>query len=390
MTVMSRLNALPVLALGFRPFFLAAGLAAMLSVTVWLAILSGLWPQPSHLAGTIWHAHEMLFGYLAAVIAGFLLTAVRNWTGMATASGAGLAALVGLWLAGRIAPWLGQPPLLVALIDLAFFPALALVLWRPLWHGPNPVNRVFLAVFAGMTLAGALVHLDALGLLAGGATRGHRLMLDLVVLVMLLVSGRVMPFFIKSALADARPRVFPVLERLVFIVAVGLLIGDFVQPLGQLAGGLALVLGLLQLVRLTGWHDRQIWTTPMLNVLYVGLLWLALGLILDGLPAFTGMTPRGALHALTVGAIGVVTLGMMARVAVGHTGRPMQAAPLTLVAFVLINLAAVLRGLAPLLTPANYQTWLMAGGLCWILSFGLFLWVHAPMLLNPRPDGRPG
>ena len=169
-----------------------------------------------------------------------------------------------------------------------------------------------------------------------------------------------------------------------------MLIVDFVQPLGPVAGGLALTLGLLQLARLIGWHDRRIWTTPMLTVLYLGLLWLALGLILDGLPAFTGMTPRAALHTLTVGAIGVLTLGMMARVAVGHTGRPMQAAPLTLIAFILINLAAVLRGLAPLLAPAGYQTWLTAGGLCWILAFGLFLWVHAPMLWSPRPDGRPG
>lgn len=128
----------------------------------------------------------------------------------------------------------------------------------------------------------------------------------------------------------------------------------------------------------------------MLAVLYAGLCWLVLGLILDGWPAFTDMAPRSALHALTVGAIGVVTLGMMSRVAVGHTGRPMQAAPLTLVAFVLINLAAFLRGVAPLLIPAGYQTWLMAGGLCWMLAFALFLWVHAPMLLRPRPDGQPG
>ncbi|AFL73689.1 NnrS family protein [Thiocystis violascens] len=384
------LTAIPVLALGFRPFFLAAGLSAILSVAVWLAILSGLWPQPSYLAGAAWHAHEMLFGYLAAVIAGFLLTAVRNWTGMPTPTGARLAALVGLWLVGRLAPWLGLPPLLIALLDLAFFPALAVALWRPLWHGPNPVNRVFLAVFAGMTLAGAMVHLDALGLFAGGATRGHRLMLDLVLAILLLVSGRVMPFFIKSGIAGARPQAFPILERLTFVVAAGLPIVDLIQPFSRLAGGLAITLGLLQLARLLGWHDRRIWTTPMLTVLYVGLLWLALGLVLDGLPAFVALTPRGALHALAVGAIGVVTLGMMSRVAVGHTGRPMQAAPLTLVAFVLINLAAVLRGLAPLFAPANYQAWLMAGGLCWILAFGLFLWVHAPLLLRPRPDGQPG
>lgn len=391
MTIMHRLQISPVFALGFRPFFLAAGVAAVLAVAVWLAILDGLWPQPRHLAGVTWHAHEMLFGYLAAVFAGFLLTAVRNWTGMPTPTGLQLATLVGLWLAGRLAPWLGlPPPWLIAALDLAFIPALALALWRPLWHGPNPTNRAFLLVFAGMTLANVLVHLDAFGLFPGGATRGHRLMLDLSVLALLLVSGRVMPFFIRSVIADAQPRVFPLLERLTLGVAGAVLVLDLVQPFGRLAGGLAIVLGLLQLGRLVGWHHRRIWTTPMLTVLQAGLLWLALGLVLDGLPAFTSLPPRGALHALTVGAIGVVTLGMMARVGLGHTGRPMEASPLTLVAFVLINLAAGLRGLGPLLAPGGYHAWLTAGGLCWMLAFALFLWVYAPILLRPRADGQPG
>lgn len=390
-TRQARFLDIPVLALGFRPFFLVAGIAAVASVAVWLAMLSGAFPQPSHLAGITWHAHEMLFGYFAAVMAGFLLTAARNWTSMPTATGATLGALVALWLAGRLAPWLGLPPLLVAGLDLAFFPALALALWRPLWSGPNLVNRVFLGVFAGMTLAGVMVHLDALGLFPGGATRGHRLMLELVVLIMLLVAGRVMPFFIEKGIEGARPRVFPMVERLTFVAAAGLLLADLAQPMGRITGGFAIGLGVLQLIRLIGWHDRRIWTTPMLTVLYVGLLWLALGLILDGLPAFvSALPPRGALHALTVGAIGVVTLGMMARVAVGHTGRPMQAARLTLLAFVLINAAAALRGLAPVLAPGGYQTWLMASGICWMLAFGLFLWVHTPMLVSPRPDGRPG
>ncbi|EGV16868.1 NnrS family protein [Thiocapsa marina] len=383
-------RSISVLALGFRPFFLAAGIAAVVSVLVWLAMLTGHVPQPGYLAGPAWHAHEMLFGYLAAVIAGFLLTAVRNWSGMDTPTGPALAGLVALWLAGRLMPWLGLPPLAVALTDLAFFPVLAFALRRPLWFGPNPVNRVFLLLFAGMTLASALVHLDVLGVLPGGAARGHRLMLDLVILTMLLVSGRVMPFFIERGIAGAKPKSFRLVERLTFLLAAALLCADLIAPYGAQAGGFAIALGLVLSVRIAGWHDRRVWTTPMLTILYVGLLWLALGLILDGLPAFTTLPARGALHTLTIGAIGVVTLGMMARVAVGHTGRAMQAARLTIVAFVLVNLAAGLRGLAPLIYPAGYHAWLMSAGLCWILAFGLFLWVHAPMLVTPRPDGRPG
>lgn len=385
-----RRTGLSVLALGFRPFFLAAGVAAILLVLLWLGMLTGRVPQPAYLAGPAWHAHEMLFGYLAAVIAGFLLTAVRNWSGIDTPTGAALAALVLLWLSARLLLWVDLPPLVPALVDLAFFPALALALRRPLWSSPNPVNRVFLVLFASMTLASALVHLDVLGLLPGGAARGHRLMLDLVILTMLLVAGRVMPFFTERGITGARPRTIPIVEQLTFITAVGLLFADLIQPNGPFAGTLAIALGLILLARIAGWHDRRVWITPMLTVLYLGLLWLAAGLILDGLPAFTDLPPRGALHTLTIGAIGVVTLGMMARVSVGHTGRPMQAARLTILAFALINLSAALRGLGPLMVPSAYHSWLMGSGLCWVIAFGLFLWVHAPMLTRPRPDGRPG
>jgi len=137
------------LALGFRPFFLVAGGWAALSLIAWLAVLFGLLAPPRYLAGTHWHAHEMLFGYTAAVIAGFLLTAARNWSGLPTAAGGRLAALVALWLAARLAPWLGAPAWLIGALDIAFFPALALSLRRALWQGPNPVNRLFLVVFGG-------------------------------------------------------------------------------------------------------------------------------------------------------------------------------------------------------------------------------------------------
>ncbi|MBK1709354.1 NnrS family protein [Marichromatium gracile] len=376
-----------VLGQGFRPFFLAATLAAIADIVLWLAMLHGYWPWPHHLSGVGWHAHEMLFGYFAAVMAGFLLTAARNWTGVATPTGTTLAALLALWLAGRVAPWLGGPPLLAAALDLAFLPALAVALRDALWHGPNRANRAFMALLAAMSLAGAMAHLGALGWLAGGETRGHRLMLDLVVILLVLISARVMPFFIERGLAGARPRTWPALERALPALGLALALTDLIAPLGVLAGALAIALGGALLVRLAGWHDRRLWRTPMLAVLYVGLLWLALGLVLDGLSALGALAPRGALHALTVGAIGVVTLGMMARVTLGHSGRPMRAGRTTRVAFALINLAALARGLGPVVLPEGYRLWLVVGGACWIGAFALFLWVYAPMLVRPRADG---
>lgn len=378
------------LALGFRPFFLAAGAWACLGMLLWVGVLAGKVPAPGHYGPVAWHAHELLFGYAGAVIAGFLLTAVRNWTGIDTPTGWSLGALALLWLAGRIAPFLPVPGALIALVDLAFFPALALALYRPIWAGRNRVNRVFLALLAAMTLAGALVHAQALGLIQGGAARGNRLMLDLILLTLLLVAGRVMPFFTEAAVAGTKPIVRSWVERLTFVLAAVLLAANLAAPGSLGSGAIALGLGAVQVVRLAGWHHPGAWRIPILAALYAGYLWLIAGYLLGGL-ADLGLLPAfPALHALTAGAIAVMTLGMMARVTLGHTGREMRSSALTNLAFVLINAAALARVAPPLVLPAAYGATLMVSGALWILAFGLFLWVHAPMLVRPRVDGRPG
>jgi uncharacterized protein involved in response to NO len=378
------------LALGFRPFFLAAGGSAALLMGVWLAMLKGWIPAEQYYGGTIWHSHEMLFGYAAAVIAGFLLTAVRNWTGIDTLTGPGLGALALLWLAARIAPFLPVPGVLVASLDLAFLPILAASLIRPLWGGANRVNRVFLALMAAMWLASLLIHLQALGITTGTAGKGNRLMLDLVLLTLLLVAGRIMPFFTESGIPGARPVTRPLVERLTFVLAPLVAAANLLSPWSTLSGVLTLILACVQALRLAGWHDKRAWGIPILAVLYAGYLWLTAGLALDGLAGLGLLPPFPALHALTTGAVGVFTLGMMARVTLGHTGREMRAARLTNLAFVLANLAAFARVLLPLLMPEAYTAWIYASGLLWTLAFVLFLWVHAPMLIAPRPDGRPG
>jgi len=378
------------LALGFRPFFLAAGGSAALLMVLWVAMLNG-WMPPGHYYGaTNWHAHEMLFGYASAVIAGFLLTAVRNWTGMDTLTGPGLGALTLLWLAARIAPFLPVPGAIIAMLDLAFFPVLATSLFRPLWHGSNRVNRYFLALMGAMWLASLLVHMQALGMTDGTASKGDRLMLDMVLLTLLLVAGRIMPFFTERGLLGARPITRPVVEKLTFVLAPIAAVANLISPWSIASGVLTLALAAVQAVRLAGWYDKRAWGVPLLAVLYAGYLWMAVGLALDGLAGFGLLPPFPSLHALTTGAIGVFTLGMMARVTLGHTGREMRAAPLTNLAFVLVNLAAFTRVLAPLLMPSAYTAWLYTSGLLWTLAFVLFLWIHAPMLIAPRVDGRPG
>lgn len=385
---------LPILALGFRPFFLAAGVSATLSIGVWLAMLRGWLPMDRYYSGTTWHAHELLFGYGTAVIAGFLLTAARNWTGMETASGAKLGALALLWVAGRISPWLPLPGALVALIDLSFPAVVALFLYKSLWQGPNPANRAFLALLGGMTVASALVHFQALGIRTGTAATGDRLMLGLILLTLLVVAGRVMPFFTQSAIRGAGAKTRLWVERLTYVLAIPWVLADVAAsaglPVEDVAAGLALALTLVQGVRLAGWHDRRVWGIPILAVLYTGYLWLMLGLALNGMAHLGLVASFPALHALTVGAVGVFTLGMMSRVTLGHTGRAMLASQATVTAFVLLNLAALVRVFAPLAWPAAYGDWLMVSGTLWVLAFGLFLWVYAPMLVSPRTDGQPG
>ena len=378
------------LALGFRPFFLAAGGSAALLMALLLATLNGLTFGERYYGITLWHAHEMLFGYAAAVIAGFLLTAARNWTGIETPSGPRLGALVLVWLAARIAPFLPVPGLVVASLDLAFLPLLAVSLIRPLWGGQNQVNRVFLLLLAGMWLASLLVHLQVLGVTAGTASRGNRLMLDLVLLTMLLVAGRVMPFFTERGIPGAKAVTRPLVERLTFILAPMAAAANLVSPWSTAGAALALTLGCVQAVRFAGWYDGRAWGIPILAVLYGGYLWLIAGFVLDGLAGLGLLSPHLALHALTTGAIGVYTIGMMARVTLGHTGRPMRSSHLTNLAFLLVNLAAFTRVLLPLLMPEAYMIWLYASGLLWTLAFALFLWEYAPALIAPRADGRPG
>lgn len=387
---LARLWSHPLLALGFRPFFLGAGVLALLAMLVWLARLWGLLPGDGYLGGTAWHAHEMLFGYVGAVIAGFLLTAARNWTGIATPTGAWLGALVLLWLAARLGPLLSLPHGLIALLDLAFFPALALALIPPLWRGKNKVNRAFLALLAAMTLANLLVHAQALGLTAATASRGSRLMLDLTLLTLWLVAGRIMPFFTQSAIPGSKPRTRPWVETSTFVLAPAIALLNLTWPASPVSGVLLLILAAIQAIRLGGWHHPLAWRNPMLAVLYAGYLWLILGLALDGLAALGLLPPFPALHALTAGGIGVFTLGMLARVTLGHTGRDMRASLATSLAFLTINLAALVRVFPPLLWPRHYSLWLgMAGGL-WVLAFALFLGIYGPMLARPRVDGRPG
>jgi len=378
-------------ALGFRAFFLLAGLSAILLMAVWLLIRHALSGLPAHYDPIAWHAHEMLFGYTAAVIAGFLLTAVRNWTGVDTWTGPRLALLALVWLLGRLLPWVpGVPVAVLIAVDAAFLPLVGLSLMRPLWQGQNRINRVFLPLLLAMGLANLLSHLQMLDLL-GGLGDMRRVMLELILALIALVGGRVMPFFTRSVLPGFKFTQRLWVERLTLVSLTLIILGESAAILpGSLMPMLWLVFGASQAIRLAGWFDRRIFAIPVLWVLHVGYAWLVLGALLTALAGFSLFPSTSALHALTVGGVGVFTMGMMARVARGHTGRPIDVTRTITLAFLAMNLAALIRVFATAWIGSAYGVWVDLSGVLWVFGFTLFAWQYAPILLYPRVDGRPG
>jgi len=385
-------NGMTFFALGFRPFFLSAGIAAVLLMGLWLLIYRGVLPAPVYYGAVAWHGHEMLFGYTVAVVAGFLLTAVKNWTGIQTPRYGPLAGLVLLWLLGRLMPLMGSwvPGWLIALVDFSFLPLLALGVALPLFKSKQAKNIPFVFVLLALAAANGLFHLQLLGWAENSLPAGIRFAVGLIVLLLAVMGGRVIPFFIERGLPGVKNRTWPWLERLAIGSALLFVLGDLFFPYSKVTVAITFAAAAIHLVRVAGWYHHRMWSVSLLWVLFIGYAWVALGLLLHGLAATGRINPMLALHAFTVGGVGVLTLGMMARVAIGHTGRMMQAPPLMGWSFALVAAAAIVRVILPLFFPALYQRWIDIAGLLWLMAFVPFVFLYFPMLTKPRVDGQPG
>jgi len=379
-------------ALGFRPFFLLAGIAAALLVPLWVYRFLNAMPPANYYDPLTWHAHEMLFGYSAAVIAGFLLTAVHNWSGLPTLAGKALAALALLWLAARVLPFFSPlvAPIVIASVDMLFLPLLALALAIPLLRSRQWQQLVFLLVLGALSGANLMVHLQQLGFSASSAPAGMKFALYLVLLLIVILGGRVIPFFTDRGLDREVTRRWKAIEALSIGSLLLLAILDLQNVTAPVVASVAAGAALVHALRLYGWYQAGIWRLPMVWVLQLAYAWLVVGLLLQALAAAGLLNPMLALHAHTLGAIGGMTLGMMARVSLGHSGREINATCLTTWAFVLINLAALVRVLLPIVDAPHYSLWLQLAAIFWTLAFALFVLVYAPMLVKPRVDGHPG
>jgi len=380
----------PLLSYGFRPFFLGAGLFAVVAMVLWIGALVEGWDIGGEYGMINWHAHEMLFGYTSAALAGFMLTAIPNWTGRLPVSGPQLLGLVLLWVAGRVA--MASPGVLgvagSALVDGLFLPVLAVVAGIEIFAGKNWKNLKILAGLVALSLANVAFHVSVVT--TGLAMEASRAGVAIYVMLIVLIGGRIVPSFTRNWLVKARsPRLPTPFGRFDVVAMVGLLVALVLWvalPDHLVTAVAAVVAAVLHALRLARWQGWRAVEEPLLLALHVGYAFVSLGMATVALAAIGWVAPASALHVLTVGAIGGMTLAVMTRASLGHTGRPLAASLVTSLAYLALALSAVVRPFAELV-PAQYHVLLGLSGACWLLAFGLFSLEFGPILLSPRTKG---
>ncbi|MGQ3053304.1 MAG: NnrS family protein [Roseateles sp.] len=375
-------------ALGFRPFYLLASVFAALSVPLWTLQYAGLLGVP-YLAGPIWHAHEMLFGFTLAVIVGFLFTAGRNWTNLPTPTGGKLAALAALWLAARVLV-LTPYALAAAVANVAFPLAAAVALGVPFVKAGNRRNYFFVGLLALLSLAAGCVHLAQFGVVAVPGWLGIQVGLDVVLFILVVMGGRVIPMFTNNGVPGAGAARSAWVEQVALGSVVVLLAADAFELQGLPLAAIALAACAAHAWRWALWRPWRTLRVPIVWVLHLAYLWIPVYLLLRGLAELGWLMPSLATHALTVGAVGGLVIGMMTRTARGHTGRPLKADRYEVACYLLVASAAAVRVVLPLVAPAQLIHAALASALLWSAGFGLYAVRYWPVLSRPRLDGRPG
>ena len=384
-----------ILHLGFRPFFAGAALFAVISMLLWLAVYEfGLYVDIKTLPTILWHGHEMIYGYSMAVIAGFLLTAVRNWTGVMTLNGIGLLMLFLLWLLARVLHFIPMPhvTLITPLVDLAFMLLLIVAIALPILKVRQWNQSAILVVLLLLFLGNMLFYTSVAGLVRLTPQFGLYLGFYLILAMVFIMARRVVPFFIEKGVGyEVKLNNWLWLDIASMVLFSLFAVSDLIWPDQHFVGLLAALLFALHSIRLIQWHTPGIWRKPLLWVLYSAYCFITFGFALKTAVYLFGLSPFIAMHAFAVGGIGLITIGMMSRVTLGHTGRNVFDPPKILyLVFCLMVLAAFFRVFMPLILVSNYTLWIGISQVCWISSFVVFSFVFIPMLVKPRIDGQYG
>jgi uncharacterized protein involved in response to NO len=374
--------------LGFRPFYLLASVFAALSVALWALTQAGV-VAGVYRGDPTWHGHEMLFGFTTAVVAGFLFTAVRNWAAQPTPSGALLAAFALLWLAGRV---LVLTPFAIAsaVVNAAFPAAVAAGIAVPLLRSRNRRNYFFIALLIALSCAVLALHLAYAGFIERPARASLHAALDVVLFIMAVMAGRVVPMFTNNGIPGTQAKRHPLVEKLALGSLILLLAADVVGLPDAAILLIAIVAALAHAVRLYLWQPWRTVRTPIVWILHAAYAWIVVHLALRACAVIGLVPPSLATHALTIGAIGGLTIGMMTRTARGHTGRPLVADRFEIACYVLVMIAALLRLGGAFAPPSLYIGTVVASAICWSLAYGLYAIRYWPILSRPRADGKPG
>ncbi|WP_051901433.1 NnrS family protein [Methylotenera sp. L2L1] len=380
--------------LGFRPFFLGAGIFAIVSIVWWMLIYSAHnVVQIQSITSAQWHAHEMLYGYSLAVVAGFLLTAVRNWTGVQTLHGKLLMALFGLWVAARVLFLFGTRLMLwAAIVDLLFGLALMLSISQPIIRARQWAQLAVVVKVALLWVGNVVFYLGYYGVLQDGMLYAINGAVLLLVSLILMIGRRVIPFFIERGVQEKiKIKHHQWLDISILVMFLALFVNEIFYRSPYLTPYLACGLFLLNGYRLCHWHTSGIWRVPLLWSLYLSAWMINLGFLFYGVQALLSIPLILVLHLFTIGGIGLMSLAMMARVALGHTGRDIRkSSSWLLLVFIAIMLSLLFRVFAPMLDMQLYSSWIFVSALCWILGFAVFVWIYTPILWMPRVDGTPG
>jgi len=377
---------------GFRPFFLGAGIWAVISMVLWVMMISGSSPVPTAFDPVSWHAHELLFGYGAAVVCGFLLTAIPNWTGRLPVTGRPLMALAAIWLAGRVAVTFGAGlgGWIVALVDLGFLGALSFIVGREIIKGGNWRNLPVFALALTFLVANGLFHLAGADGASATSGPGLRLGVAAIILMISLIGGRVVPSFTRNWLAKQTPGRLPTpmnrFDTFTLGTSAVALLGWVALPDSRVVGGALIVVGCAHLVRLARWAGWRTFREPLVTILHVAYLFVPLGFLLTGAVTWTSWaTPVAGLHSWLAGAVGLMTLAMMTRASLGHSGRALHAGRAEVAIYGAATLAAALRIWAAL-GGAMWVTHL--SGTAWAIAFLIFSVAYWPILTRPRLAAR--
>lgn len=377
--------------LGFRPFFLGAGIFAVVSIIWWMLIYSSHSAvQISRISISQWHAHEMLYGYGLAVVAGFLLTAVKNWTGVQTLHGKPLIILFALWCTARVLFLFGTSLLVwAATADLLFGLMLMFAIIQPIVKAKQWLQLGVVVKIVLLWIGNLVFYLGCYGVLEHGMLYAINGAVLLFIGLILMIGRRVIPFFIERGVQESvQLKQYKWLDISIMVLFVALFINEVSVRIDAVTVWTACALFLINGYRLYNWHTGGIWRVPLLWSLYVSAWLINVGFLSYALQAQLNIMPVLTLHFFTIGGVALMTIGMMARVSLGHTGRDIRKpSPWLVFIFLTISASVVFRVLAPMLAMQNYANWVLISALFWMIGFAVFVAIYAPILLKPRVDG---